>query len=614
MTVVARTFPREIRDFFTQAGLWDGMTPEAQTILQGLGVKLEPFGVPLEASPDRNDIRGFEMLAYGAGGTCYGAIIGPARKAKLSDGILGVALFKVALLTALALVQEMGGKISGRVWEKLCFSINVDAAMLALPIFAELLKHTPRPPFQLLLEASENLLPEHAAPLRVLLDRHEKWLGLALDDSDELAYDTRTLLTPRVRLVKADGKYVRKLYRDRERGPNFMLSRLLELRQDRVPFVAEGVETEDIKAYLQQRWDVSAHGELWMQGYHIQVSGPWSTVLQPVGNAVSRPEAYVLPEPITIIGGKLEEVEVPHRDAEPWANDALKKNLMNVLRHRKVLQERLAIHCSSLPKDAEMLNRAVEALASVGIYDAIERVLVSVTDELIAEAGGWGTDAAVKVFQEAALVFNLICASAAAAGKSVSEGEVGAGNEAAGKALPVLLSAGSLCTVEAHIAGGAGRPTFLQYQVKRGKPSIRNPEAIVAHEEAGWGMDFPLERLLLRIWHLVKPAAGRQPKPDGSMPKDDELLSADEINKHLRSELASLLNTRRTRRLHYLALDSALKDEPPGLLDALADVLPEFTIVRFRSPQGDVALAVDSEERFVSAITRFLELAHPKQS
>ena len=296
MKPAAHKFPHEVETLLRTAQAWDGLTPAAKTLLLGLGVKLEPFVVPLRVAPGQNDLRGFECLAYGDGGLPFGMLQNDARAAGLREGLLSLTLFHVALLTGQALVKRVGSAVPGSLWQQLRFSINVDAALLAEPAFGALLDSLPRPSFPVLLEASENLQVEHARPLRVLLDRHESWLGLALDDSDELAHDTRSLLTPRVRLVKADGRYVRKLYRDRDRAPDFCLARLRELRQPDHPFVAEGVESDDLKRYLQDRWQVSAHGELWMQGYHIQVPDPWSTFLTPLGTDPQQPQGYVVPD------------------------------------------------------------------------------------------------------------------------------------------------------------------------------------------------------------------------------------------------------------------------------------------------------------------------------
>ena len=278
MKPAALKFPHEVETLLRTAQAWDGLTPAAKTLLLGLGVKLEPFVVPLRVAPGQNDLRGFECLAYGDGGLPFGMLQNDARAAGLREGLLSLTLFHVALLTGQALVKRVGSAVPGSLWQQLRFSINVDAALLAEPAFGALLDSLPRPPFP------------------VLLDRHESWLGLALDDSDELAHDTRSLLTPRVRLVKADGRYVRKLYRDRDRAPDFCLARLRELRQPDHPFVAEGVESDDLKRYLQDRWQVSAHGELWMQGYHIQVPDPWSTFLTPLGTDPQQPQGYVVPD------------------------------------------------------------------------------------------------------------------------------------------------------------------------------------------------------------------------------------------------------------------------------------------------------------------------------
>lgn len=301
MAPEARRFPKEVEGFLRDFNLWDGLSPAARETLMNLGVKLEPFAVPQRAAPGQNDLFGFECLAYGAGGRAYGDLLRLARDQKIDDALLGLTLFRVALLTANALVDVTGSTVLGSVWSELFVSINVDAAMLHSSVFIRLLDQIPKPPFQVFLEASENLQPEHVTALRRILDRHESWLKLALDDSDELAHDTRELLRPRVALVKADGRYVRKLYRDRDKAPDFMLSRLLELRQPGKPFVAEGIEHEDLKLYLKQRWDVSANGELWMQGYHIHVPAPWGEALAPIHDEPAQPQGYALRDEVTAI-------------------------------------------------------------------------------------------------------------------------------------------------------------------------------------------------------------------------------------------------------------------------------------------------------------------------
>lgn len=63
----------------------------------------------------------------------------------------------------------------------------------------------------------------------------------------------------------------------------------------------DGMTATDIaasigKRYLLDRWDVNAHSELWMQGYHIQSPEPWNQVLQPLNPDPQKPEGYVLPE------------------------------------------------------------------------------------------------------------------------------------------------------------------------------------------------------------------------------------------------------------------------------------------------------------------------------
>lgn len=299
MAIEARKFPKEVESFLNEIGVWGGLSKGAQTMLKGLGVKLEPFAVPQTIDRTINDIRGFECLAYGAGGAHYGALLAAAQNENLDRGVLGLTLFRVALLTANALVAEMGNRIPGAVWARLYFSINVDAPMLMMSAFSTLLDSVPRPAFTVLLEASEDLTITDVARLRVLLNNHVGWLKLALDDSDELAHDTRQLLRGRVELVKADGRYVRKLYRDQEADPDtHVISGLLKLCHAGKPFVAEGVESAELKRYLQDRWDVSANGELWMQGYHIKVPAPWQDVLRALTDRPDEPRGYVLPEPV----------------------------------------------------------------------------------------------------------------------------------------------------------------------------------------------------------------------------------------------------------------------------------------------------------------------------
>lgn len=289
MAVEAKTFPDEMERTFGD------VAPEALAFLKMLAVKFEPFAVPLTNDPEQNDLRGFELLAYGPGGASYGQLLGKARNAGVSEGLLGVALFKVALLGAGALAARMERKVSGRVLKSLVFSFNVNGAMLKEPRFATLLDGIQAPPFGVLLEASEDLQTADVEPLRRLLDEHKAWMGLALDDSDELDDDPRKLLVNRARLVKVDGKYVRKLYKRRERSDDYVMQRLLELKRQGVPFVAEGVEERATKRYLHDRWDVSAHGELWMQGWHIQAPQPWTSVLVPLDSAPDVPKGYVLP-------------------------------------------------------------------------------------------------------------------------------------------------------------------------------------------------------------------------------------------------------------------------------------------------------------------------------
>ena len=317
MVVEARKFPNEIQKSFSN------QAPNSLEFLKTLAVKFEPFAVPLTHNPDQNDIRGFEMLAYGPGGVSYGALLGQAKAAGVSKSLLGIALFKVALLSAEALTCEMedqvSGQVSGKVLEKLVFTFNVNGPMLKEGGFAKILNAMRRPAYSVMLEASEDLTTDDVKALRHVLDQRKDWLKLALDDSDQLAHDTRVLLENRVKLVKADGQYVSKLYRDKEQAPDFMLSRLLDLRQDSIPFVAEGIETEAMKYYLHDRWNVNAHSELWMQGWHIQVPEPWASVLEPINPDRELPKAYVL---LAVAGEDSDGKRQPPKSTGSHAPDA----------------------------------------------------------------------------------------------------------------------------------------------------------------------------------------------------------------------------------------------------------------------------------------------------
>lgn len=296
MAVEARTFPDEIQKSFGD------LQAPAVDFLKTLAVKFEPFGVPLNNNPNENDLRGFEMLAYGPGGASYGQLVGQAKRAGVEEAILGTALFKVAFLSAEAVTEAMKDLVQGRVLEGFVFTFNIDAPMLMERRLENIVTQLRKPSFSVFLEASENLRPAHVEPLVRLLQKRDSWLKLALDDANDLPAGTRRGLMDRIELVKADGKYVRKLYDDETYLPGTMLPALQNLRQDRKSFVAEGIESADMKNFLVDRWDVSAHGELWMQGYHIRVPKPWSDVLCPLNPDPELPKAYVLPE-VPVQGG-----------------------------------------------------------------------------------------------------------------------------------------------------------------------------------------------------------------------------------------------------------------------------------------------------------------------
>lgn len=614
MAVEARKFPQEIERAFGD------LPPPALAFLKTLSVKFEPFAVPLTNDPDQNDIRGFEMLAYGPGGASYGALLGQAKAAGVSEGVLGVALFKVALLSAEALAREMAGQVPGQVLETLVCTFNVNGAMLKESSFAKTLKAIQRPAYSVLLEASEDLTPADVKGLRDALDSREKWLGLALDDSDELAHDTRVLLENRVKLVKADGKYVRKLYRDKERAPEYMLSRLLELRKDRIPFVAEGVETEAMKHYLHDRWEVNAHSELWMQGYHISLPKPWSKVLRPLGRAAKKPKGYVLPAtgetamppapqsppPADAPTGKSPEAasssiavyKAKQQKAEkeavvpPQPDSALDSRLVEeiaaVLADEPLL---LAPMVSKLRLEADAAVETVaRALVALPIQEAIEDILVPVTRVALRRAGGLRGQTGRILWSGASAIFGWLCLKVANRGDDNSS-------------LPAWkLNTEELFAVEAFVARSVPRPVDAVWT--KGTPDIRGRGALASDEEGGWSDD-RYQALLFRLFTLVWPAV----KTSSDKARYRRLTGRE--MERLRDQLAAYGKAESGKtRAFYLALP-----ESPGTADyvtlftRLKADLPGLTIVLYQATSGASALLVP-ESAFLASVELFLEIEH----
>ena len=602
MPAAAITFPAEVEQFFADEGHWEKFTAGGKALLQGLGVKLEPFGVPQKANPDRNDIHGFELLAYGPQATSYGQLFTQAKTFEVPKGILGIALFKVAMLTAKALVQVDGGRVSGKTWERLFFSINVDADMLGNPLFARLLQTMRRPEFSVLLEASEELQPDAAKPLRELLDDYQSWLGLALDDSDTLAHDTRTLLAPRVRLVKADGKYVQRLYRDRERAPDHVLSRLRELRQDRVPFVAEGVETKAIKNFLHQRWNVSAHGELWMQGYHIQLPPDFLPYLKPISmENPEQPKGYILPERdspvmdsgivvVTAADDSGDGQPDPDASADPAFEELLRRELAAILARHPILEASIAVQTSQ--SQGATREAVISALLSRSVVDSID-ILGKATLELLRAAGGLDTENGKAIWHTANILLGWLCRRAAN-GERDSEAGPATSN--------YNLATETLCAVEVYVANQGGRlPTFKFTTGKADVPGLGAAEG-KRISESGWNSDRRFEQLLVELQAVMFPA---------------EILDIGRVGnsievqlKFMKSKLLKELKDKKTRNyFNYLPVNvKCIDPEYNGLLQRLVDALPGLTIVYYCLDSGTKALLVANEYDFTTAVRSFHEI------
>lgn len=315
-----RTFPKEMARFLSDFQLDAGLSDEGRALLLNLGSKFEPFAIPSHVGSNVNLVKGFELLALGSDGESYPILLDRARRAGV-ESLLGVALFKVALLSADALYNEIESKISDQDWCKFRFSINVDSGMLMNTAFLRLIERAVRRPYQLLFEASEGLrIPKEVDALFVILNEADNWAELALDDTDVASLYVREKLSSRTRFIKVDRAVVEYLYGREQDDKGKMIQRIQSLRMGNEAVIVEGVSSRDMKRYLHKNWNVSSHGELWMQGYHMQLPPNWTQdgILVPLSSTPESPEGYVLQS-------RPEEVVHPRSASGPEGGDVFER-------------------------------------------------------------------------------------------------------------------------------------------------------------------------------------------------------------------------------------------------------------------------------------------------
>lgn len=314
MSAASISYPGAVQDFLQSLGLWRKLTSPARELLCSISNKLEPFGVPSRLQDDSNDIRGFECLSLGPNGESYSTLAGSLIKEKIPEKTAHLTLFRISLLTAQSLVDATTTNTPLSFWRSAYFNINASASLLDVKEFSQLLDNI-NPTFKILLEFKESLSHDQIKKLRNILDRHETRIELSLSYAEQLENDTRTLLNERIQSIRTGSKHLQHLYRDRDKEPGYVINSLKELqnpnyvrnsqakqnhlaesaRNRQAVVIAEGIEDQDIKRFLQDRWDVSKNGELWFQGHHITVPLPWRCALSPISSEDERqPRGYKL--------------------------------------------------------------------------------------------------------------------------------------------------------------------------------------------------------------------------------------------------------------------------------------------------------------------------------
>lgn len=268
---------------------WNSYSHEARQFLMSLGLCWEPFGHGAPVMLETNTI-GFELLAKGPDGERYGQIM--ARTEAMGVDPLDVQL--VLLLKGLGGIPAARRRLRmalGIRAESLLMSVNLDDIVLRSEDFVEVVSRN-RIDETTLLEVNEEVTLERVSRLRQIADTYK--LRLALDDSNNMHEEVRSALLDRVDLVKVDFKFCREqLAGIGTVPPEEIMRGLVDLRQEHVPLVIEGIETTQDIAFIQNHWR-KEYGPLYFQGWAVCVSGGLDRFFQPV-NTKDLPKGYTLP-------------------------------------------------------------------------------------------------------------------------------------------------------------------------------------------------------------------------------------------------------------------------------------------------------------------------------
>ncbi|NIY14609.1 MAG: EAL domain-containing protein [Nitrospinaceae bacterium] len=199
----------------------------------------------------------------------------------------------VVLLKGLNAIQALRSRLRmalGVQADSLLMSVNVGDLLVSSPEFVEVVARY-RLDETTLFEINENLSMERVNVVRQLADTYK--IRLALDDSNDMQEDVRKALLDKVDLIKVDFKFTRnQLSHIGQEDPGSIMEELVHLRQPDMPLVIEGIESEQDIIFIQNHWK-RAYGDLYWQGWAVQVSGLLERFFEPCNNR-ELPKGYRL--------------------------------------------------------------------------------------------------------------------------------------------------------------------------------------------------------------------------------------------------------------------------------------------------------------------------------
>ncbi len=276
------TFPDELTRFGENhlADSWAALSEPAKELLCTLSTRFMPI-VQIYPQEADNPVRGFELLACGARGELYGALLKRCREYDLPLDLLDTFLLLVQVLSVLELRSRM--PVSAKL--PAFFSLNLsppllaDGARLARAVISRFDKKQRE---LLLFELTEKIRQPQLEPLKLLLAEFED-LQVGLDDVNDHHLLTAAHLGQYACFTKLSHEYVQAVLRRMPEAPEEFLKALLIHALPRKPLVLEGIEDMALVLALFQdmraKEAISEGVLVYAQGFGCVLDADWKPYL-----------------------------------------------------------------------------------------------------------------------------------------------------------------------------------------------------------------------------------------------------------------------------------------------------------------------------------------------